>query len=76
MHRRIALQSVRILSLFFFLSQGGFKIFTENEAAKQYFFCANTEKEREEWVDSISNAKLVDELNSCILYSCIDGPRK
>ena len=37
--------------------QGGFKIYTENEAAKQYFFCANTEKEREEWVDAISNAK-------------------
>ena len=29
----------------------------KNEAAKQYFFCANTEKEREEWVDAISNAK-------------------
>jgi hypothetical protein len=37
--------------------EGGFKICTDNEAAKQYFFCANTEKEREEWVDAISNAK-------------------
>jgi hypothetical protein len=38
--------------------EGGFKICTDNEAAKQYFFCANTEKEREEWVDAISNANI------------------
>lgn len=37
--------------------QGGFSISTDNLAAKQYYFCARTEKEREEWVDSITNAK-------------------
>jgi hypothetical protein len=39
--------------------EGGFTVCTDNVAAKQYFFCAHTEKEREEWVESISNAKYV-----------------
>jgi len=30
---------------------------SENASAKQYYFCAWTEKEREEWVEAILNAK-------------------
>lgn len=36
--------------------EGGFSIYSDNLAAKQYYFCARTEKEREEWVESITNA--------------------